>query len=114
MHDHRAMLEDERSEMREKLRNLRAYAATLKQRAAEHATDEEHFRQDLLRAENDAAYYEAEIERLTDALRGAGGRGGPVAAGLSQLGGVPLVAASVAFVAGLLLGWTLLPRRDGR
>jgi len=44
----------------------------------------------------------------------ASGRGGSLAAGLSQAGGVPLAAASVAFAAGLLLGWTLLPRRDGR
>jgi len=114
MHDQRAMLEGERAEMREKLRNLRAYAATLRQRVAEHDCDEEHFGRDLMRAENDAAYYEAEIGRLTDAMGRASGRGGSLAAGLSQAGGVPLAAASVAFAAGLLLGWTLLPRRDGR
>lgn len=114
MQEQRALLEGERSEMREKLRNLRAYAAALRQRVAEHATDEQHFEQDLMRAENDAAYYEAEVARLTDALAGGRGRGGPSAAGPSPLGGVPLVATSVAFVAGVLLGWTMLPRRDGR
>ena len=110
MQDHRAMLEGERSEMREKLRNIRAYADALRQRAAEHGTDDEHCKRDLMKAENDASYYEAEIERLTDAL----GRGGPTVGGAPSFGGVPLVAASVAFAVGVLLGWTLLPRNDGR
>jgi len=117
MQDQRAMLEDERSEFQEKLRNLRAYARALKESASKHDLDESHYSTDLMRAENDAQYYEAEIGRLTEALGGAPnspGGAARLAAGLSQLGGVSLAAASVAFVAGVLLGWAFLPPRRDR
>jgi len=120
MQDQRAMLEDERSEMREKLRNLKAYAAALKQRVGEHGVEEEQYRRDLMQAENDAGYYEAEIGRLTEALgrpplakAGGAGAGGGIAY-LRGAGGVSVVAACVAFAAGVVLGWALLPPRGGR
>jgi uncharacterized protein YidB (DUF937 family) len=116
MQDQRAMLEDELSEMQEKLRNLKAYAAALRQRAGEHGVNEEHYADDLMRAENDAQYYEAEISRLTEALGGRAGGGG-LGGGLAHLreaGSVSLVAACVAFAAGVVLGWALLPPRRGQ
>lgn len=121
MRDQRTLLEDERSEMREKLRNLKAYAAALRQRAGEHGLGEEQYSRDLMKAENDARYYEDEIGRLTDALGGlpgaTGGGGGGLGGGLAHLreaGSVSLAAACVAFAAGVVLGWALLPPRRGR
>ncbi|HEV3468570.1 MAG TPA: hypothetical protein VG148_04565 [Pyrinomonadaceae bacterium] len=112
MQDQRAMLEDRRSEMQEKLRNLRAYAKALRQKADEHDVEEQHFAHDLMRVENDAQYYEAEIGRLTEALGGA--ESGGALAHQRGAGAVSAVAACVAFAAGVVLGWALLPPRGGR
>lgn len=116
MQDQRAMLEDEHSQMREKLQHARAHAQALKQCAAEHGLDEPHYQHDLMKAENDAQYYEAEIGRLGEALSAtpAGGKTGGGIPYLGELGGVSVAAACVAFGAGVLLGWALLPPRGGR
>ena len=117
MQDQRAMLEDERSALREKLQRARAYASALRQRAEEHDLDEQHYRHELIKAENDAQYYEAEVARLGEALSATPAAGKKSSVGLpylGEVGGTSVAAACVAFGLGVLLGWALLPPRGGR
>lgn len=67
----RAALESQKAEYEEKLRGLKAFARELKEMAARHATDGTHCEDALKKATHDAQFYEAELGRIGDELKGA-------------------------------------------
>lgn len=108
------LAERELAEFEEKLRGLRAYIGAMKERADHHDTDDEHYDDDLMKAENDAAYYEAEIGRLRGSsgitappLDSAAGSGLPF-----KLDRDSLIQTGLAFVGGICLGLLLTSRRE--
>ena len=76
MNSDRETLEGQLKDCEEQLRGLNSYAKELKARAAAHGTPEEHFGDDLRKAEHNIKYYEDEIGRI----RGLIGDGPEVAA----------------------------------
>lgn len=68
------MLEAQLREYEGQLRSLTSYVNELKDRAAEHGTEKEHFEVDLTEAEHNIQFYEGEIARLRELSgEGAGG-----------------------------------------
>ena len=110
-----SLAERELAEFEEKLQNLRSYISSLKERAKHHGTDEEHFDDDLMKAENDASYYESEIENL----RRSAGITAPPPPKPPLMAGLPvktdrdsLIQTGLAAVIGLCLGLLFRQRRD--
>lgn len=67
----RETLESQRADCEEKLGGLKAYARELKEMAAKHGTEGEHYEDDLMRASHDAQFYESELHRISDELTDA-------------------------------------------
>ncbi len=104
----RAVLEDHLESYQQKLRSLNSYVKELNDRAAEHGTDPAIFEADLLEAQHNVAYYEAEVARIKGELGGARG----VLAGVPIKQGVGALALSaLCFAAGVLVGARLLSGR---
>ncbi len=64
MNDNREMLEDQLVRFEAQLRGLNSYIKELNDRTAEHGTGREHFEGDLVEAQNNVNYYEAEVARI--------------------------------------------------
>ncbi|HEV2765192.1 MAG TPA: hypothetical protein VGV38_19570 [Pyrinomonadaceae bacterium] len=110
MPTHSELAAQELPEFEEKLRNLKSHVRELKEAAERHDDASEHFEDDLLKAENDAAYYEAEVERL----RQAAGVAPPPPTGplpvRTDTGS--LVQTGLAFAAGIFVGLLIVRGRD--
>lgn len=104
----RAVLEDHLESYQQKLRSLNSYIKELNHRAAEHGTDPALYEGDLLEAQHNIAYYEAEVARIKGELGGAGGvlSRAPVKQGLGAL-----ALSALCFAAGVLVGARLLSGR---
>lgn len=66
------MLQEVREDYAAKLGGLQAYIRELNERADAHDAEDEHYQADLMRAENDASYYEAELRAMGAAPSAAG------------------------------------------
>ena len=104
MQSHTELAARELSEFEEKLQNLKGHIRALKEAAARHDAESEHYDEDLMKAENDAAYYEAEIKRLRQAAGVSGPPLVPVRTDASALVQTGLAFAAGIFV-GLLIRW---------
>lgn len=60
----RQMLEGQLENNEQKLKGLRSSLTELNAMTANHATDKEHFQQDLMEAEHNISFYEGEVARL--------------------------------------------------
>lgn len=116
MNANSTLAERELAEFEEKLQNLRSYISAIKERARNHGTDYEHYDDDLMKAENDARYYESEIETLR---RSAAGITEPPPPRAPLLSSLPvktdrdsLIQTGLAALAGLCLGLLVRSRRD--
>ena len=111
MKTQREILEGEKVRFEGKLQDLRAYIKELTDRTAEHDSEDEHFEEDLMKAEHDAEYYENEIESLEKMIRPA-----PTAKLklIAKQGRVSIIVSSIAFLVGAYLGSRLIPRNSQR
>lgn len=120
MNDTREMMEDRLEDFEMQLRGLNSFLKELKDRTAEHATDKEHFEEDLLEAEHNVKYYESEIARLKKELggsyKGADTRTVPdsVLPRTAKQGIGSFVLSSISFISGAVLGSKLKARQGSK
>lgn len=111
MKTQREILEEAKLEFEEKLQNLLAYTRELTSRAEKHGSEKAHYEADLMKAKNDAQYYENKIESIEQLIK-------PTSATrlrlIAKQGGVPIIAATIAFLAGVYLGSMITPQSDRR
>jgi hypothetical protein len=105
------VLEDHCEECEAQLKGLNSYLKELHTMTAKHGTDKEQFADDVIEAEHNIKYYQAEIAVVKKELGGSGHTGG------GHSGGVPtspplipkpalssLIFSSIGFIAGALFG----------
>ena len=97
-------------ELEEKLRNLKAHVHGLREAAQQHTDASEHFDEDLMKAENDAAYYEAEVNRMRQ--QAAGVTTAPVRPLPVRTDTGSLIQTGLAFAAGIFVGLLIVRGRD--
>lgn len=107
MQSHTELAARELSEFEEKLQNLKGYIGTLKEAARTDGAESEHYDDDLMKAENDPGYYEAEIKRLREAAGIPSPPLVPVRTDASAL-----VQTGLAFAAGIFVGLLIHRSRD--
>ena len=111
----RAALEDHLESYQQKLKSLNSYIKELNDRAAEHSTDRALFEGDLLEAQHNVAYYEAEVSRIKEELGsgagGGGGAGGVLSKAPVKQGIGALALSALCFAAGVFVGSRLLSGR---
>lgn len=115
MKSNRAVLEDELENYEEELRSVDSYAAELKATTARLGTDPSQFQEDLMEAEHNIKFYQGEIALIKKAL-GATPRPkptpGPVESHPAKPGVAAVIASSISFIVGALLGSKLKSRKD--
>lgn len=113
----REMLEEQLEEYEEKLKGVKSYIKELNAMTTKHGTEKEHFESDLMEAEHNIKYYEAEMAGIKAEMGGAS-MAGRVQAGAAAL--LPntakqatgsFILSTISFVAGALLGARLKSRR---
>jgi hypothetical protein len=113
MQSNRALLEDQLENYEEELKEVNSYAAELKATTARLGTDPEQFAQDLI--ENNIKYYEGEIALIKKAL-GTTPKPtpspGPIPSQPPKPGIGSIIASSISFIVGALLGSKLRARKD--
>ena len=104
----RDMLEDHLQEYERQVIGLKSYISELTDKVAEHGTEKSEYEADLLEAEHNVKYYEDEIARIKQELRGgARGRGpqaGTILPRTARQGIGFFVSSAVGFIAGVFLG----------
>lgn len=116
MKSHREALEDQLENYEEDLRGVSAFAAELKATTAKLGTDPAQFQDDLMEAEHNIKFYEGEIALLKKAL-GTKPKPhpkpspGPILSHVPKPGIVSVIASSVSFLVGALLGSKLKSRK---
>ena len=124
MNETRDFLEDEAERYETHLKSLKSFIQTLKETAAKHGTDEAALEGDLIEAEHNISYYEGELGRIREELRGRGHRGGGYVAPRPPVydsviprtprqGAGALILASLGMLAGVLIGSQLASRKRG-
>ena len=103
MNDSREILEGQLERYEEQLGGLNSYVKELKDRTTEHGTERVHFEEDLIEAEHNIKYYEAEITRIKMELGKSGGTS-TLPSRMAMLGVVSFTFTCIGFVAGALLG----------
>ncbi len=115
MKANRAVLEDQLEKYEEELRDVSSYATELKATTARLGTDPVQFQEDLNEAEHNIKFYEGEIALIKKAL---GGRPGPkpsphpIPSHTPKPGLGSVIASSISFIVGALLGSKLRSRKD--
>lgn len=105
----RDALEDQMQEYERQVIGLKSYIKELTDAAAKHGTEKSEYEIDLIEAEHNVKYYEAEIARIRKELGGArGGGGGRPQAGIlprtARQGIGSFVFSTIGFIAGVFLG----------
>jgi hypothetical protein len=120
MDETREMMEDHLERYEAQLRGLNSFLKELKDKIAEHGTDEAHVEEDLLEAEHNVTYYEGEIARLKKEL-GKADKGtysrkvkDSVLPRTAKQGVGSFVISAISFVSGALLGSKLKAKRDSK
>lgn len=120
MDETREMMEDHLERYEAQLRGLNSFLKELKDKIAEHDTDEAHVEEDLLEAEHNVTYYEGEIARLKKEL-GKGDKGtysrkvqDSVLPRTAKQGIGSFVISAVSFVSGAILGSKLKAKRGSK
>jgi hypothetical protein len=117
MKSNRALLEDQLENYEEDLRGFSSYAAELKATTARLGTEPAQFQDDLTEAEHNIKFYQGEIALLKKAL-GATPRPkpspgpGPILSRAPKPGIGSVIASSISFIVGALLGSKLRSRHD--
>ena len=120
MKDNRELLENRLENCEAELRSSQAYLAELKSMTAKHGTDKAQFEEDLLEAETNVKYYEAEVAHLKTLAeksdKGAGTRtvADSVLPRTAKQGIGSFVLSAISFVSGALLGSKLKARQGSK
>lgn len=69
MNRERKILRAEKADYKEKLATLRNFIREVSARCAEHGTEQEHFHEDLSKAEHDAEFYQSQIKEVSSRLK---------------------------------------------
>jgi chromosome segregation ATPase len=120
MNSNRDILEDQLQRYEAQLKGFNSYVKELKDKTAELGTDKEQFETDLLEAEYNVSYYEDEMARVKKEL-GASDKAPRLQASADAIlpqtvkqGVGSLIFSSISFVAGAIIGSTLMSRRGGK
>ena len=105
----RDVLEDQMQEYEQQVRELKSYIRELTDQAARHGTEKSEYEIDVIEAEHNVKYYEAEIARIRKELGGGSHGGGRHHAGTilprtARQGIGSFVFSAIGFVAGAFLG----------
>jgi len=117
MKNHREILEDRLEDNSSKLDSTSSYIEELKRTTSQLGTDPTIFAEDLMEAEHNAHYYQAEIDRLKKEIAaspattpGSSSKPGNV----SRPGLLALALSPIGFLLGALLGSKLKTRRSDK
>ena len=114
----REKLEDQLESYEEELKGLSSYFKELQTTANKHGTDRAHFEGDLVEAEHNIKFYEAEIARIKGELGAPGNTGrpptgeAPVPPRIPKPGISSIIFSSIGFVVGALFGSRFKSRND--
>ena len=109
----RDVLEDQMQEYEQQVIGLKSYIKELTDAAAKHGTEKSEYEMDLIEADHNIKYYEAEIARIRKELGGARGGGRPQAGILprtARQGIGSFVFSAIGFIAGAVLGSKMKPK----
>ena len=108
----RDVLEDQMQEYEEQVRGLKAYIKELRDQTDRHGTEKSEFESDLIEAEHNIKFYEAEIARLKKELSGMPGgkyyQAGTMWPRTARQGIGFFVSSAIGFIAGVFLGSQLI------
>lgn len=114
------LLQEQLDEYQTQLKGLKSYLRELNEVVSKNGTEKDQYETDVLEAENNVQYYEAEIEHIEQELKGAARPQSVRAAAVGMLpqtatqGAGTLLFSSLTFLAGLLIGSRLLSGRRGK
>jgi hypothetical protein len=105
----RDVLEDQMQEYERQVTGLKAYIKELRDTAEKHGTEKSEYETDLIEAEHNIKYYEAEIERIRKEVGGSRGGGrhpqaGTILPRTVRQGVGFFICSAIGFVAGAFLG----------
>lgn len=117
MKNHRGILEDQLEDYSAQLKSLSSYISELNAMTAEHGTDREHVEVDLMEAEHNVQFYQAEIARLKKEIETSNpDKPADIAKppAIARPGIISLALSPISFLAGALLGSRLKTRRESK
>src|SRR5215213_8149120 len=114
----RDVLEDQLQEYEQQVRGLKAYVKELTDQAARHGTEKSEYEMDVIEAEHNVKFYEAEIARIRKELGGVRSpHAGTILPRTARQGIGSFVFTAIGFVTGVFLGSQLKSgskeRREG-
>ena len=117
MKPNREMLEQQLERHAEKLRGLNTYLEELNDMTAKHGTERERFEEDLMEAQHNVKYYEAEIARIKQEIgklpeaESTQTGADTILPHTAKQGIGAFILSSIGFVAGAILGSRLKSRK---
>ncbi len=113
----RDVLEDQLQEYEQQVRELNSYIAELTGQAEKHGTGKSEYEMDVIEAEHNVKFYEAEIARIKKELGGTRGRppyAGTILPRTARHGIGSFVFTAIGFVTGVFLGSQLKSRNQDK